>query len=111
MGEELALKIPPEIREKLTPLPYDHGRYFKAVKGLVLVQVGLLTPSRLRPGGILRANELMIKAYHGEWTKRDPIVVTKAVGGTFLIKDGNSTYMNAVFSGWKDIPAVYAKSE
>mgnify|MGYP003393719040 CR=1 FL=1 len=90
----------------LEALPEDPWRYFNKIHGSLLVPIRDLTPIRARPSGIINAREYMLGAYNGRNKKRDPLSVEPNGDGTYTVKDGNSTYANAVASGWKSIPVL-----
>ena len=95
--------MPPEPPHTL---PEDPWKYFQKVPGAFLVDIHSLTPSRARSRGIANAKVYMWAAYNGEMGKRDPLSLQDNGDGTYTILDGNSTYANAVASGWKRIPGV-----
>lgn len=92
-------------------LPEDPWRYFKKVPGTILVDLKDLTPTRAREKGIANANMYMWQAYNGDTEKRKPISLKDNGDGTYTVLDGNSTYANAVASGWKKIPGVVEESD
>ena len=86
----------------------DPWRYFNRRAGVVLLPLKKLRPTRARPSGIQNAARFMALAYEGKKAKRDPISVSQESDGSYSIVDGNSTYANAMQSGWKSIPALVA---
>jgi len=96
----------------LEKLPYRLDKYFTKPKGTVRIPLDKIKPIRAREKGVKNANKFMRDAYDGKMEKREPITVYKsAKKGHYILKDGNSTYANAKFSGWKDIYAVVVKNE
>ena len=92
-------------------LPDEWERYFEANGKPRLVPVADLRPSRSRQTGIRNANSFMLKAYAGDHPKRKPIKVREAEDCVFDILDGNSTYANAVISGWAHLPCSVSTGE
>ena len=84
-------------------LPYEIDRYFTPTAGAELLPVGQLVMVRARPDGIANAAKLMRAAYAGRHPRRAPITVRPFRDGDFLVKDGNSTVLNAIASGWPRI--------
>jgi hypothetical protein len=103
-GETL-LEIPEEVRGRLIRLPYDPGRFCDLGEATLLIPVARLRAKRLRPEGVLRANELMLAASECRHPRRKPLAVSMRGYDGYAIEDGNSTYANAVFSGWPSVPA------
>lgn len=96
----------------LEKLPYKLDKYFTKPAGTVRIPLDKIKPIRAREKGVKNANKFMRDAYDGKMEKREPITVYKsAKKGHYILKDGNSTYANAKFSGWKDIYAVVVKNE
>jgi hypothetical protein len=96
----------------LEKLPYKLDKYFTKPAGTVRIPLDKIKPTRAREKGVKNANKFMRDAYDGKMEKREPITVYKsAKKGHYILKDGNSTYANAKFSGWKDIYAVVVKNE
>lgn len=90
------------------PLPEDLFRYFKKHPDAEEVDLDLLEPIRARPKGIANANRYMWLNYwgHGEGGRK-PISLTDVDhDGIYEIQDGNSTYENAVYSGWDSIYGI-----
>jgi hypothetical protein len=84
-------------------LPYDIDRYFIPAAGAELLPVADLVTIRARPQGIANAAAIMRAAYAGQHPRRAPIAVRPFRDGDFLVKDGNSTVLNAIASGWPRI--------
>jgi hypothetical protein len=84
-------------------LPYDIDRYFIPTAGAELLPVANLVTTRARPEGIANAAALMRAAYAGQHPGRAPIAVRPFRDGDFLVRDGNSTVLNAIASGWPRI--------
>lgn len=91
--------------ESLEPLPLQHDRYFVVGATTIYLPVSMLVFSRARLEGIANANILMREAAAGQRSRRVPILVRELGDGRWYVVDGNSTAMNALFSGWPDIPA------
>ena len=77
-----------------------------ATDDTIMVRVADIAPSRARPGGIERAGELMLAAHRGEVARRKPVSLCDNGDGTYTLLDGNSTYANALASGWELLPGV-----
>lgn len=87
-------------------LPNGHARYFTSPHGVFLVPIAHLVLGRVRDGAVERANALMRQAYDGQIAARPPVDVRRLADQRWLVVDGNSTCMNAIISGWPDIPCV-----
>jgi hypothetical protein len=105
------MKLPEEIRRQLSILPEDPERYFEIAPDTRLVPLSSLEPTRARPEGILNANRLMRAAYDATHPKRAPLSVDPLGDGRYRILDGNSTYANALHSGWKSMPVALVDSD
>lgn len=95
----------------LNPLPEDASRYFEITENASFLPLERLVPQRARRKGIVNANLYMFQAYNGECPKRVPIKVVKHDSNLYLIVDGNSTYANALVSGWKTLPCILNAGE
>jgi hypothetical protein len=93
----------------LDKLPVGLTKYFNKPKGTITIEMSKIVPTRAREKGVKNANKYMLQAYKGEIEKRDPIKVYKQKG-KYYVQDGNSTYANAKFSGWKTIYATVVKN-
>jgi hypothetical protein len=93
----------------LDKLPVGLSKYFNKPKGTITIEMSKIVPTRAREKGVKNANKYMLQAYKGEIEKRDPIKVYKQKG-KYYVQDGNSTYANAKFSGWKTIYATVVKN-
>jgi len=102
----VSVELPAHIEERLAALPYRHDAYFLTSDATVCLNLGELVFSRAREKGILNASTLMMDAFSGKGAKRAPISVSATEGGGFVVIDGNSTALNALFSRWTDIPAI-----
>lgn len=109
-GEVKYNRIDPALLESLTPLPFQHDRYFAIGTTTMYLPVSTLVFGRARPEGIANANILMREAAAGRRSRRAPIRVREVGDGRWHVIDGNSTAMNALFSGWSDIPADIDRS-
>lgn len=105
-GTIMERELDEAVANQLRPLAYDPGAYFDINEMTLLVPLELLISTRARPDGILNACGLMEKAARGEISKRAPISISAYSNKKFLVNDGNSTVMNARFSGWPTIPCV-----
>jgi hypothetical protein len=94
-----AVRIPREIADALISLPEGSDSYFARTPTCQLVSVAELVASRVRPEGVVSANKLMALAARNMIEKRQPLKVRR-FGSKFLVVDGNSTFVNAKFSGW-----------
>jgi hypothetical protein len=104
-GEVKYNRIDPLLLETLKPLPFQHDRYFVRGPATTFLPVSMLVFSRARPEGIANANVLMREAAAGLHSRRAPICVRELDDGRWHVIDGNSTALNALLSGWPDIPA------
>jgi hypothetical protein len=96
--------LDPTVAAALKPLEYDRERYFLLEARTLTLPVSLLVASRARPDGIANANAKMREAYNGRRPRRRPITVRALANGRWLVIDGNSTFVNALHSGWRDLP-------
>ena len=96
--------VPDEVIGQLTILPLDHAAYFDLSLPHQLVPLSALVASRARATGIVNANVYMRRASQGEMAPRVPISIQPIKAGKVVVLDGNSTFLNALFSGWPDIP-------
>lgn len=87
------------------PLPPQHNRYFVVGPATRYLPVSSLVFSRARPEGIANANVLMREAAAGRLDRRVPVSVRRLDNERWHVMDGNSTAINALLSGWEDIPA------
>lgn len=93
--------------QPLKVLPEDQVAYFEHLEGVVVLPLAQLMPTRARPKGVRNANVLMKQALDENGPKRGPISVSwHEQIGRYIILDGNSTFLNAAFSGWFCIPTV-----
>ena len=88
-------------------LPFAPNRYFVGGED---IPMHLLNPTRAREKGINNARYYMWKAYEGEYDRRKPISIRPTGDGRYEVLDGNSTYANAVASGWPSIRAQVSTS-
>lgn len=93
----------------LKKLPYGLDKYFIKTPNTKRLLMSTLQPTCARKEGVKNANKLMMDAYNGKVERRKPISV-KRVRGKYEIIDGNSTFANAKFSGWKFIYADVTKN-
>jgi hypothetical protein len=93
----------------LKKLPYGLDKYFIKTPNTKRLLMSTLQPTRARKEGVKNANKLMMDSYNGKVDRRKPISV-KRVRGKYEIIDGNSTFANAKFSGWKFIYADVTKN-
>jgi hypothetical protein len=99
-----------EILESIETLPLQHDRYFVIGPTAIYPQISQLVFRRARPEGVANANALMREAAAGQVDRRAPIRVRSLKDGRWLVIDGNSTGINALFSDWPDIPAEIERS-
>jgi hypothetical protein len=92
------------LTNSLARLPYGHDGYFVTGPNTFLVPVAALVFSRARPKGIANANSLMMRAAAGDHPPRAPITVRPFANTKWQVINGNSTAINALLSGWPDIP-------
>jgi hypothetical protein len=102
----MTASIPHDIVSQLSALPYDHTSYFDLGGNYELLATDRLVASRARPEGIVNANKFMSMAASGHMGKRAPISVGTLEGALIAVIDGNSTFINALLSGWPDIPSA-----
>jgi len=103
------LELSAEIVGVLERLPEQTEAYFDVSGEHEMLAVGSLVNIRARPNGILNANNLMMAAYHDDGDRREPISVRLLGDGRWLVLDGNSTTINALFSGWSIVPCRIEK--
>lgn len=92
-------------------LPEDLWKYFNRLPGTIEVPLSKLVPIRARPDGIAKGKKYMWQAFLGVNKKRDPITLKDIGGGKYEVADGNSTYANAVSSGWGSIAGIVEDAE
>ena len=93
--------------QPLNRLPEAINQYFLEVPGAQLVGTSTLLPTRARPQGVRNANALMLDARAGRISRRKPIAISRdVVFDRRLVVDGNSTLLNAIYSGWTKIYAM-----
>jgi hypothetical protein len=97
-------------KSNLKKLPNNLDNYFTKTANTKRLRMLSIEPIRAREKGVINANNFMQKAYDGDMEKRKPITVKK-VGGKYQIIDGNSTFANAKYSGWKFIYADVVKKD
>lgn len=94
------------LEAQLSVLGDDPGSYFDLSVEHQMIDVANLIAIRARPNGIVNANKLMKLARIGEGSKRKPILVRPFDHNRWLVVDGNSTTINAIFSGWHYLPCT-----
>jgi hypothetical protein len=99
-----------EVAASLHRLPEGLDRYFIRTPNSREFDLHSLVATRARDKGVSNANELMILASEGKTAKREPIKV-RPLGSLFVVVDGNSTFVNAVFSGWPVILGELEQSD
>ena len=91
----------------LKKLPNRLGHYFSSTSKSKRFPMAKLNPTKMTSREIASANKKMGAAYLGEGTKRAPITLRKVTDSkgrvSYDILDGNATFANAFFSGWKSI--------
>ena len=98
--------LDPGLLAGLTRLPHDPWAYFDNPPGTILLPVDRLINTRARPKGIRNANLFMSQAARGIKPRRAPVSVEERPDGLWLVRDGNSTTINALLSGWSHLPAL-----
>lgn len=98
------------IVDRLLVLQDDPRCYFNLDRKHVMIKVQHLINTRSRPTGIVNANKLMHLAKSGEGSKREPILVKSYDRVRWLVLDGNSTTINAVYSGWSHVPCAVTEN-
>lgn len=93
------------VSPPLEVLPYNHADYFDLEGNYELVPTSRLLATKPDSKGIANANIFMRQAAAGETSKRKPILV-ESRGGLLVVPDGNSTFTNALYSDWHDIPCT-----
>jgi len=96
--------IEPRFTASLNQLIYAPHRYFMIGPSTMTIGLDQLIASRARPTGIVNANCLMQQAYRGTIALRPPLRVMKLADELWVVADGNSTFVNALVSGWPDLP-------
>lgn len=91
----------------LKKLPNRLSHYFSSTSKSKRFPMAKLNPTKMISREIASANKKMGAAYLGEGTKRAPITLRKVTDSkgrvSYDILDGNATFANAFFSGWKSI--------
>ncbi len=91
----------------LKKLPNRLSHYFSSTSKSKRFPMAKLNPTKMMSREIASANKKMGAAYLGEGTKRAPITLRKVTDSkgrvSYDILDGNATFANAFFSGWKSI--------
>lgn len=98
------------IMDQLSVLEDDPRFYFDLTQNHLMIAVKYLINTRARPNGIVNANKLMQLAKIGTGSKREPILVEAYDSSRWLVLDGNSTTINAVYSGWMHLPCAISES-
>ena len=106
IGEDCvrSISLDPTLSGSLKKLPEGLDLYFDRTPESREFEMQLLVATRVREDGVLNANKLLTLAREKRTSKRAPIKV-RAFGSRFAIVDGNSTFVNAKFSGWSIILA------
>ena len=105
-NEVIQTELEQVIADQLSDLEDEPASYFDLTQSHVMIELKYLINTRARPSGIVNANKLMQLAKIGTGYKRDPIIVKAYGSGRWLVVDGNSTTINAVHSGWKQLPCA-----
>lgn len=105
------MRIDPGLVDRMAPLLEMAAWYFDLSIEHRMIPLGLLVASRARPNGVISANGLMSQAASNLVAKRSPITVSPLDDETFLVEDGNSTFVNALVSGWATIPCAVLPRE
>lgn len=104
------LTLDASVLSQLGYLPEHPERYFDLSTAHESVAIERLVANRARSSGIISANSLMQQAAAGLLTKRAPISIENLNANLDLVVDGNSTFINAVLSGWSAIPCARVNS-
>lgn len=99
-------QLDPGMVSQLTKLPEKTEAYFDVSMDHEMLPLKDLVNTRARPGGILSANKLMLSAFHDVGRPRAPISVQPNDHNRWLVIDGNSTTINALYSGWNQAPCT-----
>lgn len=99
-------QLDPGIVFQLTKLPEKAEAYFDVSIDHEMLLLTDLVNTRARPGGILSANKLMLSAFNDVGKPRAPILVQPYDQHRWLVIDGNSTTINALYSGWYKVPCT-----
>lgn len=106
-GDQVEIgNLPPELIASLETLPVNHAAYFDLSKPHQIIPLNELVASRARHKGVANANVFMRQAAAGEIPRRAPISTERIGERMVLVLDGNSTFINALCSGWSDIPCT-----
>lgn len=103
-GQVLEEELDSSISEQISVLPYDEAAYFEVDASTVAIPLNMLISTRARAKGIVNACALMRLALEGKGPRRLPLTVSAHSDSAYIVDDGNSTLMNARYSGWPDIP-------
>ncbi|MBW0368400.1 hypothetical protein [Ensifer adhaerens] len=103
-GAVVEIEFNQEIAASLARLPDDPSLYFDLSQPHLLIPLQQLVNARARERGIVNANRHMVAAAKGNQEKRKPLTVQSLGNELWLVVDGNSTLLNARYSGWRAIP-------
>tara|TARA_R110002012_G_scaffold22215_6_gene77202 strand:+ start:468 stop:4154 length:3687 start_codon:yes stop_codon:yes gene_type:complete len=90
------------VKEKIEP---DWRPYMVLEEGDVLVPIGDIRTSKVRPDGVVNSVKFMVRGAKGEIPKRGSLLLRADEDGGFTVRDGNSTYTIAQAAGWSEMPS------
>jgi len=90
------------VKEKIEP---DWRPYTVLEEGDVLVPIGDIRTSKVRPDGVVNSVKFMVRGAKGEIPKRGSLLLRADEDGGFTVRDGNSTYTIAQAAGWSEMPS------
>lgn len=90
------------VKEKIEP---DWRPYMVLEEGDVLVPIGDIRTSKVRPDGVVNSVKFMVRGAKGEIPKRGSLLLRADEDGGFTVRDGNSTYTIAEAAGWSEMPS------
>jgi ppGpp synthetase/RelA/SpoT-type nucleotidyltranferase len=103
-GRIVRLSVPANRLRGLVKLQEHPGKYFLESGTAHMVDVDKLVLSHIQIRKIRNANAMMHGAYEGKIDRR-PSITLRLRGAHYQVIDGNSTTVNAIISGWKEIQA------
>ena len=90
------------VKEKIEP---DWRPYMVLEEGDVLVPIGDIRTSKVRPDGVVNSVKFMVRGAKGEIPKRGSLLLRADEDGGFTVRDGNSTYTIAEAAEWSEMPS------
>ncbi|MBR1225205.1 RelA/SpoT domain-containing protein [Bradyrhizobium sp. AUGA SZCCT0176] len=104
-GKRAERRLSRKVTGRLQKLPYGHSLYFDLSGPHETYRTGELLAAHAVEERIVSAFGLMSDAAARKTKKRSPITI-KREGKQLIIVDGSSTFLNALFSKWPDVPCV-----